>query len=164
MLSHRPPTPSGQSEVAVQAAHSPVQEFKTPEPGLHLPHLPQPPHLPGQSPKLPGQSPSPNLPALPQLPGQQSPIPALPVGGGKKGLRRRLKLQKLLGAKKLPVSTPVVGNQIKVSKRARLSLLATRVKLRLKGVKTPSTALVTKTVPPEGLGASAAPPSPATLL
>lgn len=174
MFSHRPQTPSGQNETGAPAAHSPVLDFKTPESALHLPRLPQLPHLPGQSPgqpghspfpnlpqtpHLPGQSPSPQVPALPQLPAQP-PIQTLPAGGDRKGLRRRLKLEKLPGAKKLPVSAPLVGDQVKVSKRARLNLFVTKVKLRLKGVKTPSTALVTRTVPSEGLEVLPSPAPP----
>lgn len=78
--------------------------------------------------------------------------------GDRKGLRSRLKLNKLLGGTKMPV----VGDPLKTKlpKRVRLNLFVTRVKLRLKGVKTPSTSGVTKgEVPATGVP-MAVPPSP----
>lgn len=148
MFSPRLQTPSGPSETGVPAAHSPVPLFRTPETVHHppdqslgppgqppIPKVSQP-NLLGQSPvrtDRPGQSPipSPQQQLLLQLP-DQSPAPSLEVRA-RKGLRRRLKLKKVHGARKQPDNASVAETQIRVSIRARHSLLVTRVKLRRKG-------------------------------
>lgn len=170
--------------------HLPGQSPELPGRTSPLPNLPNLPHLPGQSPGLPGRrSPLPNLPNLPRLPGQSSglprssPIPKLPLVGNptQPGWRRRHKLDKLLGGSKRAVPVPVpipissprpmgpdpVGQPTKVRKRikgrrgARVSLFVTRVKLRLKGVKTPSVAKVAKgQVPLEAPVATPVPAAP----
>lgn len=139
-----------------------------------LPKLPSLPNRPGQSPRLPGRSsPLPNLPNLPNLPGQspglpgrKSPLPNLPnlphlpvVGTPlQPGWRRRHKLNRVLGGSKkvvplpvpqlpLPIPSPLPmgpDQKIKGRKRARVQLFVTRVKLRMKGVKTPSVSKVAK--------------------
>lgn len=181
MFSPHPQTTSAHRSTEVPAAHSPVPAPKTPEPGLHLPHLPWPFQSPVPSPVTTAQQPILNLPQTPQLQGQfrlpgqapnqlpntsqlplkQPQIQPLRPGQTRKGLRRRLRLEKLLGRRKPPVNGPVVVAapkvKVKVSKRVRLGLLVTRAKLRLKGVKTPSTAQVARNGPP------VAPPSPAPL-
>lgn len=98
---------------------------------------------------------------LPQ-PGQQ----------GQKGLRRRLGLQKLLGARALPAAAPVDGQglpvdvqnlKLKLSKRVRFSAFVTKLKLRAKGQKVPATGPVIKSVPVQQMGAPAVLPHKAGL-
>lgn len=79
-------------------------------------------------------------------------------------MRRRLRLEKLLGARALPTEAPVDAQglpvdlqnvKVKLSKRARLSALVTKVKLRMKGVKVPATGPVIKSVPVQQKGVPA---------
>lgn len=137
----RAPTPVDQTSGDPAARASPL-------PGLPFPKLPGLPHLPGASPgppspRIPSPAPLPEAPALP-LPLPPLPLPVVENPTCKKGLRRRLKLDKLLGGG--PPKVPVVGApvSVKLPKRARLKLFLTRMKLKRKGVNTPSASAVLK--------------------